>query len=83
LATLAEQCATLARRGSVGRLEAWGVTDRERDVLGLVAEGLANKEIAGRLGISPRTVEKHVESLLRKTGARSRTQLVSLCSAAL
>jgi DNA-binding NarL/FixJ family response regulator len=43
-----------------------------------VAEGLANKEIAIRLYLSPRTIEKHVESLLRKTGARSRTQLVAV-----
>jgi DNA-binding CsgD family transcriptional regulator len=55
-----------------------GVTAREADVLRLVAEGLANKEIAIRLYLSPRTVEKHVENLLRKTGARSRTQLVAL-----
>ena len=37
-------------------------------MLGLVADGLANKEIAARLYLSVRTVEKHVESLLRKTG---------------
>jgi len=55
-----------------------GVTAREADVLRLVSEGLANKEIANRLYLSPRTIEKHVESLLRKTGARSRTQLVAL-----
>ena len=55
-----------------------GITDREADVLRLVAEGLANKQIAARLHISPRTVEKHVESLLRKTAARSRTQLVAV-----
>jgi DNA-binding CsgD family transcriptional regulator/tetratricopeptide (TPR) repeat protein len=52
-----------------------GITAREGDVLALVAEGLSNKEIAARLQLSPRTVEKHVESLMRKTGARSRTQL--------
>ena len=51
-------------------------------MLGLVAEGLANKEIAARLHVSPRTVEKHVESLLRKTAARSRTQLVALAGPA-
>jgi DNA-binding CsgD family transcriptional regulator/tetratricopeptide (TPR) repeat protein len=59
-----------------------GVTTREADVLRLVAEGLANKEIASRLYLSPRTIEKHVESLLRKTGARSRTQLVALAGPA-
>ena len=53
------------------------MTAREADVLRLVGEGLANKEIAARLYLSPRTVEKHVESLLRKIGARSRTQLVA------
>jgi DNA-binding CsgD family transcriptional regulator len=59
-----------------------GVTAREADVLRLVAEGLANKEIASRLYLSPRTIEKHVESLLRKVGARSRTQLVTLAGPA-
>jgi DNA-binding NarL/FixJ family response regulator len=47
-----------------------GITAREADVLRLVAGGLANKQIAVGLHLSPRTVEKHVESLLRKTGAR-------------
>jgi DNA-binding NarL/FixJ family response regulator len=59
-----------------------GITDREADVLRLVAGGLANKQIAARLHLSPRTVEKHVESLLRKTGARSRTGLVAATSQA-
>jgi DNA-binding CsgD family transcriptional regulator len=44
--------------------------------------GLADKQIAARLHLSPRTVEKHVESLLRKTGARSRTGLVAAASQA-
>jgi DNA-binding CsgD family transcriptional regulator len=55
-----------------------GVTAREAEVLGLVATGLANKQIAGHLHLSVRTVEKHVESLLRKSGARSRAQLVAM-----
>jgi DNA-binding CsgD family transcriptional regulator/tetratricopeptide (TPR) repeat protein len=82
LASLAAQCRTQAGARPASRLDGWGVTERERDVLGLVAAGLANKEIAARLTLSPRTVEKHVESLLRKTGARSRTQLVSLAPSA-
>ncbi|HXZ71474.1 MAG TPA: LuxR C-terminal-related transcriptional regulator, partial [Streptosporangiaceae bacterium] len=57
-----------------------GITAREADVLRLVAGGLANKQIAARLHLSPRTVEKHVESLLRKTGARSRTGLMAAAS---
>ncbi len=44
-------------------------------MLRLVIDGLPNKEIAAALRLSPRTVEKHVENLLRKTGARSRTEL--------
>ena len=51
------------------------MTDREADVLRLVIAGLGNKEIAAALRLSPRTVEKHVENLRRKTGARSRTEL--------
>ena len=51
------------------------LTRREVDVLELIAQGLANKEIGEALHLSPRTVEKHVESLLRKTGNRSRTRL--------
>lgn len=77
LASLASRC-DMRLGGTPGRWARLGVTAREADVLGLVAEGLANKEIAARLFLSPRTVEKHVESLLRKTGARSRTQLVTI-----
>jgi DNA-binding CsgD family transcriptional regulator len=54
-----------------------GLSGREREVLRLVAEGLANKTIAQRLFLSPRTVEKHVERLLAKTGSTNRAQLVT------
>jgi DNA-binding NarL/FixJ family response regulator len=57
-----------------GGLRALGVTEREADVLRLVAQGLGNREIAERMFLSPRTVEKHVASLLAKTGLR-RAQL--------
>ena len=69
---------TVSARPRSWRFASLGVTRREADVLELVREGLANKEIAGRLFLSPRTVEKHVESLLRKMGARSRTHLAAL-----
>ncbi len=51
------------------------MTGREADVLGLLAQGLTNREIAERMFLSPRTVEKHVASLLAKTGLRRRAQL--------
>ncbi len=57
-----------------GQLRALGVTEREADVLRLAAQGLGNREIAERMFLSPRTVEKHVASLLAKTGLR-RAQL--------
>lgn len=52
------------------------VTPRESEVLGLLADGLANKEIGGRLGISAHTAKFHVESLLRKLDAANRAEAV-------
>jgi len=75
---LARQCTELLDGPPTGVPDRWGVTVREAEVLDLVAQGLSNKDIAVRLFLSPRTVEKHIESLLRKAGARSRTQLVAL-----
>jgi DNA-binding CsgD family transcriptional regulator len=59
-----------------GPLAAQGVTPREAEVLAQVAAGRSNREIAGTLHLSVRTVEKHVERLLAKTG-RSRSELAS------
>jgi DNA-binding CsgD family transcriptional regulator len=61
--------------GVPARLRAQGITVREHEVLRLLAERLGNTEIATRLYISPRTVEKHVASLLAKTGELDRTSL--------
>jgi DNA-binding NarL/FixJ family response regulator len=52
------------------------LTDREREVLVLVAEGLSNDEIATRLVISPATAKTHVSRTMIKMGARDRAQLV-------
>lgn len=52
------------------------LTPREQSVLDLVAEGLMNKEIAGKLNTSVRNVEKYVSRLFSKTGTNSRTELV-------
>jgi len=52
------------------------LTGREREVLMLMAEGLANKLIAGRLGISEHTAKFHVHTILGKLGTQSRTEAV-------
>jgi DNA-binding NarL/FixJ family response regulator len=54
------------------------LTGREREVLQLMAQGLANKQIAARLSISLHTVKFHVASILAKLGASSRTEAVSI-----
>ncbi|MCP3821324.1 response regulator transcription factor [Streptomyces sp. A3M-1-3] len=52
------------------------LTEREADVLRLMATGLSNAEMSGRLGVGAATVKTHVAAVLAKTGARDRTQAV-------
>jgi len=52
------------------------LTSREEEVLGLLTKGLSNNQIGDRLHLSPRTVEKYVSSLLRKTETVNRAELV-------
>lgn len=54
------------------------LTPREIEVLRLLAEGLGNKEVASRLGISDHTVKFHISSILAKLGAGSRTEAVTI-----
>ena len=58
------------------RLEA-ALTPRERQVLGMIASGLTTRQVATRLGLSPRTVESHIAGLYRTLGVRTRTEAVA------
>ena len=70
----------LAREREGARLAA--LTPREREVLELAAQGLHAKEIAARLGISPRTVEVHKTRIMDKLGVRNVAELVRFALAA-
>lgn len=74
-----EEAIAYAQRGRGERkrpTNGWAsLTPTERDVVALVRDGLANKEIAARLFISPRTVETHLTHVYAKLGLSSRVQL--------
>jgi FixJ family two-component response regulator len=59
---------------ALGRVQS--LTQREREIMGMVVQGLANKEIARRLGISHRTVEQHRACVMKKMGAETLVELV-------
>jgi len=60
------------------RIEELGITPRELEILGLIAAGLSNREIAEKLFVSENTVKTHSSRLFDKLGARRRTQAVQL-----
>ena len=73
LLLLREGAAGRARQISPKSLTAMGVSSREADVLGWVAQGRTNQEIAQILGLSYRTVQKHLERIFQKLGVETRT----------
>jgi len=60
------------------RVSELGITPRELEILGLIATGLSNREIAGRLFVSENTVKTHSSRLFDKLGAKRRTQAVQI-----
>jgi DNA-binding NarL/FixJ family response regulator len=60
--------------GTNGRRGEYNLTQREHDILELLAEGRANREIAGRLYLSEKTVKAHLAAIFRKLGVTNRTQ---------
>ena len=65
------------RRGAVAAGPGASMTEREREVAMLIVSGASNPEIARRLFLSRKTVERHVSNVLGKVGARNRTELAS------
>lgn len=62
--------------GSLGATDA-ALTSREREILALLADGLGNKQIAARLGISANTVKTHLELVFEKLGVSTRAEAVA------
>jgi ATP/maltotriose-dependent transcriptional regulator MalT len=58
--------------------EQFGITRRELEVLGLIAQGMSNREIAGKLFVSENTVKTHSSRVFDKLGVRRRTQAVQV-----
>ncbi len=78
-ATLSPEAAqTLVEAANQPPVPGLDLTEREREVLALLIEGLNNTQIAGRLTVSPSTVKSHVSNILSKLGVSSRTEAVTL-----
>ena len=72
---IAERLTSRTRRAGVAATDE--LTDREREVLVLVAQGKGNREIAQALQVGPRTAETHVSNIMAKLGAGSRSDAIS------
>ena len=78
-ATLSPEAAqALVENANLPPVPGLDLTEREREVLALMVEGLNNTQIAGRLTVSPSTIKSHVSSVLSKLGVASRTEAVAL-----
>ena len=78
-ATLSPEAAqTLVETANQAPAPGLDLTEREREVLALMVEGLNNTQIAGRLSVSPSTIKSHVSNILSKFGVSSRTEAVTL-----
>ena len=78
-ATLSPEAAqSLVENATLPPIPGLDLTEREREVLALMVEGLSNTQIAGKLTVSPSTIKSHVSSILSKMGASNRTEAVAL-----
>ena len=63
--------------GEIANSAHMGLSAREMEIIGLVADGLTNQEIAEKLTISKRTVDNHVSNMFTKTGSKNRVALLN------
>ena len=63
--------------GEISNSAYMGLSAREMEIIGLVADGLTNQEIAEKLTISKRTVDNHVSNMFTKTGSKNRVALLN------
>ena len=78
-ATLSPEAArSLVENATLPPIPGLDLTEREREVLALMVEGLSNTQIAGKLTVSSSTIKSHVSNILSKLGVASRTEAVTL-----